>query len=206
MRQNGELVRPFWKGSWPVAHKQGDLPTSPFLIRSASLEAIRDATTIRAAAHAEAAEIKTVALREAAALHIAEVERGRSESAMAVATLIAAAEVAIATFWTTREAELMDLVLAVAHRVIGTMTAEAQLAALVHTALAEHQDEVGLVLRTSASNAVMLRSALASLGRSELAVEADALLADAQCILVHRRGRTSLGLIEQFRELIADQR
>ena len=189
-----------------MAAEHGGQPVSPFVIRSASVSAMREAAVIRKAAQDEVAQLRMAAAQEAESLRAAGIERGRAEGAAAAAALTAAAEEAIASFWATREAELVDLALAIAHRIVGSMPAEVRLAAIARTALAEHKDETELVLRTSTGTAGLLRAALADCGRSTLAVEEDASLAAEACVLVHRRGRTRLGLLDQFRQLMADQR
>jgi flagellar biosynthesis/type III secretory pathway protein FliH len=179
------------------------LPFSPFVVRAEVVRAQTDARAIRAAAENEAANIRAAldverqnALREAR-------QEGLRQGLREVAALVANAADAVETFWRQREAELAEVALAIAHRVLASLPADDMITRLAIEAIAEHGANVELTIRTAPDAAAILRQALHDLDpRGRITVLADVAAAPGECTLVHPRGRTELGLLAQFRAMM----
>lgn len=180
------------------------LPASPLVIRADILRARADAAALLAEARAEAARLRAEAEADAEAARASGREDGRRAGEAEAARLVAAASEAADAFLAAREAELGTLALAVAHRLIGALPPEERLFRLVQTALAEHRAELRLALRVPPGDAAGLRAALAEVDPDgRVTVEEDPAAAPGSCVLAHARGRTAIGLLDQFRALLA---
>ncbi len=179
------------------------LPTSPWIIRAETVQAHSDAASVRSSAKAEAALI----VEQAQADRRTAISSGFAEGLQAGTAQAAqlASDTALATeeFLSNRAADLHDLALAIAHRVLTSLPADEVLARLAADAVAEYRADVQLTLRVSAGDAGPLRAALAVADPTgRVAVVADATASPGSCTLVHPRGRTRIGLLEQFRALM----
>lgn len=168
---------------------------SAFVVRAPVMLALRDADAIRAAAVEAAARLHSKATVEANALRQSALARGVAEAA----AVLAAASVTANDFLTAREAELVDLAFAIAHRLITDLPRDTRTLALVRTALSEHRDGSRLTLRAPTATAPILRAALANTG---VEVREDALLGPDECVLLHPGGRAELGPLQQLRALM----
>ena len=173
------------------------LPQHPLVVRGPELQAVRDAAAIRAEAH-----------EAAAAAHERERRRGYEdglrEAAEAATRLVGGAEAATAAYWAERERELVPLALAIAHRIVSGLPADAVLAGIARVAIAEHRQDAALTLRAAPDAAAALRHCLAGdAATAHVEVQADLSLLPGSCVLSHPRGRTSLGLLDQFRAMLA---
>ncbi len=179
------------------------LPVSPFVIRAAEAQAHADAVTIRADAATEAAQIieRTVGQRrEAVEAGYAEGLRSGAEQAARLASECAAT---VDLFLDQRTTELHELAFAIAHRLLASLPPDATLAGLVAEAIGEHRRDVQLTLRVCDADAGPLRAALAEADPSgRVAVTSDPAASPGTCTLVHPKGRTRLGLVDQFRALM----
>ncbi len=180
-----------------------NLPSSPFIIRADKVRAHEDARAILADAEAEAARISAgmdaerhEALREAR-------QEGLRQGLAEAAALAASAAAAVDVFWREREAELGEVALAVAHRVLASLPANETVARLASAAIAEHGSDIRLTVRTAPEAAAVLRGVLQdSEGGARVTVIADPTAAPGECTLVHPRGRTDVGLLAQFRAML----
>lgn len=170
---------------------------SPFVIRAPVLLALRDAEAVRAAAVKDTAQLRASAAAESAASQ----EAARADSAAAAAALLASAAAAADAFLAAREAELVELAFAIAHRLVADLPSDARAVALARTALAEHRDGSRLALRAPPATASVLRAAFAAHGNLE--VRDDDTLGPDECVLLHPGGRTELGPLQQLRALMA---
>lgn len=178
-------------------------PASPFVIRAAEVEAHMDAAAIRADAALHARQVAGLAQAEREAAVRAGHEDGLRSGAAQAAGLAAGAAAAVEAFWDQREAELRDLAIAVAHRLLASLPPHEVLARLATEAVREHRSDVRLTLRVGGADAGPLRAALADADpHGRVAVEADPGAAPGSCVLVHPRGRTRVGLLDQFRALM----
>ena len=181
------------------------LPYSPFVIRAEVTRAQTDARAIRATAVTEATRIRAAlnverqdVLREAR-------QEGLRQGLREAATLLANAAGTVETFWREREAELAEVALAVAHRVLASLPADDIVSRLACEAIAEHGTNIELTIRTGPDAAAILRQALRDLADGgRITVLADEAAAPGECTLVHPRGRTELGLLAQFRAMMAE--
>ena len=170
---------------------------SPFVVRAPALLALRDAEAIREAAVADAARLRAGAAAEAAALR----QAAQADSAARAAALLASAAGAADAFLAAREAELVELAFAIAHRLIADLPGDARAVALARTALAEHRDASRLVLRAAPATASALRASLSA--ETGVEVREDSTLGPDECVLLHPGGRAELGPLQQFRALMA---
>ncbi len=179
------------------------LPVSPFVIRADVMQAHADAAAIRADAAAQAAasaEQTALLRREAvAAGHSEGLEAGMAQAARLASEAAAAAE----AFLNERAAELQDLGFAIAHRLLASLPRDEILTRLAAEAVAEHRTDVQLTLRVCDADVAPLRAALAEADpHGRVAVMGEPSAAPGSCTLVHGRGRTRLGLLDQFRALM----
>ena len=193
---------------------------SPFIVRAPRLRADNDARAIVAEAEQHALRLRADAEAELASLRLqAEAEaqtameearsRGRDLAAAEAATLIAQVAGAIDRFWREREAELRDVALAVAHRVLSALPRDELTIRLATEAIAEHGRDTRLSLKAYPDTADRLRAALAKLEFGDrVTVSPDPSLEPGDCTLLHPEGRTEIGLVAQFRSMLAagDQR
>lgn len=181
----------------------GSLPSSPFVIRADDLRASLGARSLLAEAEAEAARIRAhVSAERQEALADAHREGLRRGLAEAAALALAAAT-AIDEFWHEREAELAEVSLAIAHRVLSSLPQNEAVARLALDAVAEHARDVRLSIRVRPEVAGLLRAMLDD-GEHSARVEvvADPAAAAGDCTLVHAQGRTDVGLLAQFRAML----
>ncbi len=176
------------------------LPASRFVVRGATLQARHDAAGLIAEAQAAAAALGERAERERAA----ERERGYADG-LATGTADGAriaqnAAEAAREFIAAREAELTELAFAIAARVLGTLPLDDVLVATARHALSEHRSDVRLVLRAAPAATAAMRAALST---DYIEVQADPSAAPGACTLVHPRGATELGVLDQFRAMMA---
>jgi type III secretion protein L len=193
---------------------------SPFIVRAPRLradddaraivaEAERHALRLRADAEAELASLRSQAAAEAQTALEEARSRGRELAAAEAATLIAQVAGAIDRFWREREAELRDVALAVAHRVLSALPRDELTIRLATEAIAEHGRDTRLSLKACPDTADRLRAALAKLEFGDrVTVSPDPSLEPGNCTLLHPEGRTEIGLVAQFRSMLAagDQR
>ncbi len=184
-------------------------PVSPFVVRAATVAAHADAAAIRADAAAQGAALRARAEAErrqaVAAGHAEGHAEGLRSGLQRAASLASDAAATVEAFLQAREAELHELAFAIAHRVLASLPPDQVLARLVAEALAEHRREVRLTLRVCPADAGPLREALASAEpEARVVVAGDPAAAPGTCTLVHPGGRTRLGLVEQFRAMMAD--
>jgi flagellar biosynthesis/type III secretory pathway protein FliH len=179
------------------------LPSSPFVVRAEMVRAQTDARTIRAAAENEATRIRAALdVERQNALHEARQE-GLRQGLREAAALVANAADAVEAFWREREAELAEVSLAIAHRVLASLPADDIMTRLAIEAIAEHGANVELAIRTAPDAAAILRQALHDLDpHGRITVLADATAEPGECTLVYPRGRTELGLLAQFRAMM----
>lgn len=180
------------------------LPTSAFVIRCDDLRSRADAQAILA----DAERIRQEAARDRLELLEAARLEGLRQGLEEAAGVAARAAEAVEAFWAQRDAELPDLVFALAHRVLASLPADDLMLRLVRDAIAEHGRDVRLTLRLAPEAATALRDALGhALGDAEakdrVAVIGDPETAPGECTLVHARGRTDIGLLAQFRAMLA---
>lgn len=177
-----------------------DLPSSAFVVRGDDLRLRGDAKAILA----DAERIRQVAEQDrVASLEAARLE-GLQQGIGEAADLAARASEAIEAFWARRDAELPDLVFAVAHRILSSLPADDLMLRLVRDAIAEHGRDVRLTLRVAPEAASLLRDALGDVeAKGRVAVIGDVTMAPGDCTLLHARGRTDIGLLAQFRAMIA---
>jgi flagellar biosynthesis/type III secretory pathway protein FliH len=188
-----------------------DRMASPYVVKAARLDALRDGDAIREAAHleaarvrAEAADLLAAAEAEVAAIREDAYASGLAEGAAEAATLIAGAAEAASKFLREREGELREVAFAVAHRILDSLPRNETTLRLAQDALAEYGRDQHLVVRVSPAVADVLRAALdAAPGGAQVTVAVDPALEPGACTLVHPRGRTDIGLIAQFRALMA---
>ena len=192
---------------------------STFILRSPRLRAGEDARAVVAEAQELAKRIVEDAEAVSARLRAdAEVEtrnkaedvftearaRGLGEAAAEAALLIAQTAEAIDCFWREREDELRDVALAVAHRVLAALPRDEILLRLATEAIAEHGRDTRLALKTSPDMADHLRAALSTLEFGDhVTVSPDPSLEPGGCTLLHPQGRTEIGLVAQFRSMLA---
>lgn len=196
-----------------------DRTESPFIIRAPRLRASEDARAVVAEAEERAERILADAdagagrLRaDAEAESCAQAEavlaearaRGRDEAAAEAAVLTARTAEALDRFWREREDELRDVAFAVAHRVLADLPRDQTLLRLATEAIAEHGRDTRLALKTSPDMADCLRAALSGLEFGDrVTVSPDPSLEPGECTLLHPHGRTEIGLVAQFRSMMA---
>ena len=177
---------------------------SPFVIRALHSRALREARVILEDARIDAARIQAGAEAERVDILARARAEGLVDAARVTAGLAAEAAAALALFWAEREAELRDLALAVAHRVLSQLPSEELMARLATEAIAEHSRDTALALRVSPELLVPLRAALDGKDYGDrVTITADPGLPPGACALMHPRGRTELGLLAQFRAMMA---
>jgi flagellar biosynthesis/type III secretory pathway protein FliH len=159
---------------------------------------------IVAAANAGAARIRADVEAQAEAALVEARARGRAEAAAEAAVMIARTAEALDRFWREREDELRDVALAVAHRVLSALPRDEIQLRLATEAIAEHGRDARLALKTLPDMAVALRSALSGLEFGDrVTVSPDPSLEPGGCTLLHPQGRTEIGLLAQFRSMLA---
>lgn len=179
------------------------LPVSPFVVRADRLRAGLDAREILARAQTEADRVRSgIAAERHAAL-----EEGRAEGlrqGLAEAAALAAETArAVDLFWREHEAELGEVALAIAHRILSSLPGDDAVTRLALEAVAEHGRHATLTLRVGPDAAPPLRAALAERGADDrVTVLTDPGVLPGACTLVHARGRTEVGLLAQFRALL----
>jgi flagellar biosynthesis/type III secretory pathway protein FliH len=188
---------------------------SVFIVRAPRLRADDDARAIVAEAEQQALRLRADAEAELASFRLqAEAEaqtaleearsRGRELAAVETATLIAEVAGAIDRFWREREAELRDVALAVAHRVLSTLPRDELTIQLATEAIAEHGRDTRLSLKACPDTADRLRATLAKLEFGDrVTVSPDPSFRPGECTLLHPEGRTEIGLVAQFRSMLA---
>ena len=168
------------------------LPSSPLVVRAPELRAYADAAAIRAMAEREREDERRQGR-----------EQGLREGLTEAASLAAGAAAAVDAFWAEREGELQELAFAIAHRILSTLPPGEVLTRLAREAIAEHRRDVQLTLRVAPDAAPALRATLAETDpEGRVAVEPDPRAGSGACTLVHPRGRTKVGLLDQFRALM----
>lgn len=173
------------------------LPRHPLVVRGPELQALRDAVAIRDQARQEAAAERDRERRRG-------YDDGLREAAAAAAQLVRDTEAAVGVYWSRREQELVPLALAIAHRVVSGLPPDDVLAGIARTAIAEHRQDTSLTLRAAPDEAAVLRRCLAGdAATARVEVQADASLPPGGCVLSHPRGRTVIGLLDQFRAMLA---
>lgn len=179
------------------------LPSSPFVVRGDRLRAGLEARDVLAKAEADAAQVRSkIAAERHAALEDGRVE-GLRQGLAEAAALAAEAARAVDLFWREHEAELGEVALAVAHRVLSSLPRDETVTRLALEAVAEHGRCAILTLRVGPDAAAPLRAALAERGADDrVSVIADPIAPPGACTLVHARGRTEVGLLAQFRALL----
>ncbi len=180
------------------------LPVSPFVVRAAEVAAHADAAAIRASAAEQADALLARAeleRRQAVADGHAEGLRSGLQQAAQLAAETAAS---VEAFLDERAAELHELAFAIAHRVLASQPPDQVLAQLAAEAIAEHRRDVQLTLRVCPADADALRQAVSAADpHGRVAVIGDPAATLGTCTLVHASGRTRLGIVEQFRALMA---
>lgn len=185
----------------PDAHA---LPVSPWVVRGEAVSALRDADGIRAEARQEAERLLTEAVRAAHILRDEARREGVAQSVAEAGRLLGDAADAVRTFRRDVEEELVPLAFAIAHRILGAFPEEERLSRAVRTALDEHRHTSGLRLRADPAAAAALRKALdATAQGNAVTVEIDENARPGGCTLIHPRGRTAVGPIDQLRSLFA---
>ena len=178
------------------------LPCSPWIVRGEVRIALLRADEIEAGAAGKATEMVSQARAEADAIREAARQEGMREGAAAAARLIAETDAAVETYRRTSEGELVPLAFAIAHRILGTFPEDDRLLRAVTTALDEHQGTSGLRLRADPRTASRLRDALRRTDRTDpVLVDVDDAASPGSCVLMHPRGRASVGPIDQLRAL-----
>lgn len=179
---------------------------SPFIVRAEHRRAYADAEAIVAQAKEDAARMRAEAEVERSAVLQDARSQGLRQAAAEAATLAANTAEVIELFWSEREKELRDVALAVAHRVLADLPADEVMLRLASEAIAEHGRDVRLALRTSPDMADALRIALQARHFGDrVTVVGDPTLTAGNCTLLHPRGRTEVGLLAQFRAMLALQ-
>ena len=181
------------------------LPYSPFVVRAEVTRAQTNARTILATAETEVARIRAALDIERHDILRKARQEGLRQGLREAAALFANAAGAVEIFWREREAELAEVALAVAHRVLASLPDDDIISRLAREAIAEHGANIELTIRTGPDAAAILRQTLhdhAHGGR--ITVLADDAAAPGECTLVHPRGRTELGLLAQFRAMMAE--
>lgn len=182
-----------------------NLPTSPFVLRREAVRSRDEARDIVQEARDQADMILHEAHQQAeqdrVQGHAEGVRDGRAEAAR----LLAEAAATVDLFYEARERELTDLAFAIAYRIIGEFPANEQLARIAETAIAEHRGGVKLQLRVDPVSAPVLRRAVAQFDHEgRVAIEADENAPAGSCTLVHARGRSAIGLLDQFRAMMKE--
>ena len=192
---------------------------SPFIVRAPRMKAGEDAHALVAEARERAASMLAEAEAEVACLRAgAEVEigakaeaayaealaRGRGEAAAEAAVLVAQTAESLDRFWRERENELRDLALAVSHRVLAALPGDEMLVRLAAEAITEHRSDTQLALKVTPDMVDHLREALSTSAYGDrVAVLSDPSLPAGGCTLLHPQGRTEVGLLAQFRAMLA---
>ncbi len=184
-----------------------DLPRSRLIIRRETVEKGQQAADIVYQAESSAETIREQAEEDAEARRRQGYEDGLHQGHDDAARLAAAAAEATDQFFRAREAELIELSFAIAHRILEQLPPDVVLSSIARTAIAEHRDDLRLTLRVNPVSANGLRTALAQAGAGgRVNVVADDTCQPGSCTLVHDKGRASIGLLDQFRALMANVR
>lgn len=177
---------------------------SPFIIRSAKIEARADARAIVEAAEDEARRVRAAAQDERIATLEAARRDGMRQGLAEAASVAARTADAVETFWRERERELRDVALAVAHRILSSLPADDVTSRLASEAIAEHARDSHLELRAAPETADLLRKTFEDRpSGAQVTVVTDPTLPRDACALLHPRGRSEIGLLAQFRSLMA---
>ncbi|WP_407158262.1 hypothetical protein [Bradyrhizobium sp. STM 3557] len=180
----------------PIVH-------SDFIVRGDVLDAHKEAYAILADARAKAEQVRAEMDAERDRIFEEARRQGLRQGITEAAAIIINTRQTMDAFWVEREGELTELVFAVAHRIIGSLPADEVLVRLASEAIAEHAANVQLTLRAAPETAVLLRDALTSSPQGcRVTVQVDANAAPGECSLVHKNGRTELGLLGQFRAMM----
>jgi type III secretion system HrpE/YscL family protein len=183
------------------------LPKSPLILRREIVGVKNEAREIIERAEREAEGIRMEARRQAQQDrhqgHAEGVKDGRAEAAR----LLAEASATVDAFYEAREQEFTDLAFAIAYRLIGELPEQEQMARVARAALGEHRGGVKIMLRVGPGTAGPLRDALRPYDpEGRVDIETDETAPPGSCTLLHDRGRSSIGLLDQFRALMADVR
>jgi flagellar biosynthesis/type III secretory pathway protein FliH len=186
-----------------MASEAAALPASVFVIRREEFTRITRSRDILAQAETEAEALLSRSQAEAEA----ERQRGYAEGLKAgqlqAARLLAEAAQGVEEFLGAREADLADLVFAVAFCVVGAIPEKDRMAGVIATAIADYRADLPMTLRTDAAGAAAVRQAVHELGLDQrVHVEAGAEVQQGRCMLVHAGGHAPIGLLDQFRAMI----
>ncbi|UDL94598.1 hypothetical protein LGH83_19220 [Lichenihabitans sp. PAMC28606] len=177
------------------------LPASRFVIRGDVMRAHGDAKTILAEAEAAAARLRgSVETERLEAIEAARRE-GLRQGLADAALLASHAATAIDTFWREQRAQMHEVALAVAHRILSSLPEPEILARLAGEAIDDYGRDVRITFRTAPEEATALRAALQDHG-NRIVVLVDVTAKPGECTLVHPRGRTEIGLLAQFRSML----
>lgn len=180
------------------------LPTSRFVIRREQFARAMAARDTLAEARAEARLIVARGVAEAEAERRRGFDEGLRAGQTEAARLLAGAAGNADAFLEQREAELAELVFAVAAKLIGTVPERELAVRLVSAAITDYRADTVLTLRTDLAGVAAVRQTVAELGvAARVHVESHAELAPGQCVLVHAGGQASVGLLDQFRAMMA---
>ncbi|WP_036049723.1 type III secretion system stator protein SctL [Bradyrhizobium sp. Tv2a-2] len=181
-----------------------DLPISPWIVRSETIEAQKQAYDVLSAAQASAARLHAEAAAQADELRKSARQDGLRDGATAAAALVAEFSSSLEIYRAAREAELSTLAFAIAHRILGAFSEEDRLIRAVRTALDEHRNTTGLRLRASPEMASALRTALdGARAAPSITIEPDETASPGSCTLIHPRGRIAVGPVDQLLALFA---
>jgi type III secretion protein L len=182
----------------PPSHT-GELIESPLIIRREVMRARETAQAMHARAAHEAElmrqEARRVSLNDRKLGYQEGVEEGRHDAAK----LLAETAAMVDQFYAEREQEITKLAFAIAHRIIDMLPPDEQVARVAQAAIAEHRNAAKLWVRVSPADAPALRNLMAEYdteGRVE--IQADETAAPGSCVLIHPRGRSSVGVLGQF--------
>lgn len=170
------------------------LPQHALVIRRAETDARKDAEAILLAAR-QLAGLDREQAREQG------FREGMAAGVQAAAALQDALQQTVDSYWAEHERDLVEVALAIAHRVVAHLPPEDQLRGIAETALAEHRQDVRLALHADPATAEILLAVLVT--GSPVEVRADPAMAEGRIVLKHPGGQTELGLLDQFRVMVA---
>lgn len=173
------------------------LPQHPLVVRRPEVQAYRDAASILADARQDSTTLRETERQKG-------YDDGFRSGQAAAAKLLGDLGKAVETYWLEREQELVPLALALAHKILSSLPPHDVLAGVARAAIAEHRRDASLILRASPEAAAALKQCLAQdRGAGHVAVLADPDLLEGSCVLLHDRGRTDIGLLDQFRAVLS---
>lgn len=178
---------------------EAELVESPLIIRREVMRARESVHGMYARAAHEAELMRQEARR--VSLHDRKLgyEEGIQEGREDAAKLLAETSAMVDQFYAEREQEITKLAFAIAHRIIDMLPPDEQVARVAQAAIAEHRNAAKLWVRVSPADAPALRALMQEYdteGRVE--IQADETAAPGSCVLVHPRGRSSVGVLGQF--------